>query len=99
MLTLFACRRSSEASSFFLAMVGAFSQFYSDNLSQETKKGWAERRAQGLYCGLLPFGAMKGEEGVTQLKTLADSDFSFNPQALALTRQDAGRVAGWRTPT
>ena len=47
-----------------LALLGAFAQYYSDNLSQETKKGWAERRAQGLYCGLLPFGAMKGEDGV-----------------------------------
>ncbi len=47
-----------------LALLGAFAQYYSDNLSQETKKGWAERRAQGLYCGLLPFGAAKGEDGV-----------------------------------
>ena len=37
---------------------------YSDNLSEECKKGWSERKAQGLYCGLLPFGAMKGEDGV-----------------------------------
>lgn len=55
---------STPTGQVFLAMVGAFSQFYSDNLSQETKKGWAERRAQGLYCGLLPFGAMKGDEGI-----------------------------------
>lgn len=47
-----------------LALLGAFAQYYSDNLSQETKKGWAERRAQGLYCGLLLFGTMKGEDGV-----------------------------------
>jgi site-specific DNA recombinase len=47
-----------------LALLGAFAQYYSDNLSQETKKGWAERRAQGLYCGTLPFGAMKGEDGI-----------------------------------
>ena len=47
-----------------LALLGAFAQYYSDNLSQETKKGWHERRAQGLYCGLLPFGAIKGENGV-----------------------------------
>jgi len=47
-----------------LALLGAFAQYYSDNLSQETKKGWHERRAQGLYCGLLSFGAMKGEDGV-----------------------------------
>ena len=48
----------------FLAMSGAFAQFYSDNLSQETKKGWHERRKQGFYCGLLPFGAIKGEDGI-----------------------------------
>lgn len=47
-----------------LALLGAFAQYYSDNLSQETKKGWAERRAQGYYCGLLPFGVMKGEDGI-----------------------------------
>jgi DNA invertase Pin-like site-specific DNA recombinase len=48
----------------FLAMSGAFAQFYSDNLSQETKKGWSERKLQGLYCGALPFGAIKGDGGV-----------------------------------
>lgn len=32
-----------------LALLGAFAQYYSDNLSQETKKRWQERRAQGLY--------------------------------------------------
>jgi len=47
-----------------LALLGAFAQYYSDNLSQETKKGWAERRAQGLYCGLLPFGVIKGDDGI-----------------------------------
>jgi len=41
-----------------LALLGAFAQYYSDNLSQETKKGWTERKAQGYYCGLLPFGVM-----------------------------------------
>jgi len=45
-------------------LLGGLAQFYSDNLSQETQKGWAERRAQGLCCGLLLFGAMKGEDGV-----------------------------------
>ena len=55
---------TSPSGKVHLALLGAFAQYYSDNLSQETKKGWAERRAQGLYCGLLPFGAMKGEDGV-----------------------------------
>jgi len=47
-----------------LTLLGGLAQFYSDNLSQETKKGWHERRAQGLYCGLLPFGTIKGEDGI-----------------------------------
>ena len=47
-----------------LVMQGGLAELYSDNLSQETKKGWHERRKQGLYCGLLPFGATKGEDGV-----------------------------------
>ncbi|MBU2008979.1 MAG: recombinase family protein [Chloroflexi bacterium] len=45
-------------------MLGGLAQFYSDNLSQETKKGKHERKAQGLYNGLLPFGVMKGPDGV-----------------------------------
>lgn len=47
-----------------LTMLGGLAQFYSDNLSQETKKGWQERKEQGLYCGALPFGAIKGEDGI-----------------------------------
>jgi site-specific DNA recombinase len=49
---------------FALSMLGALAELYSDNLSQETKKGWHERRKQGLYCGTLPFGAMKDEHGI-----------------------------------
>ncbi len=47
-----------------LSTMGSLAQFYSDNLSTETKKGKRERKAQGLYNGLLPFGATKGEDGV-----------------------------------
>ena len=47
-----------------LVMQGGLAEFYSDNLSQEVKKGMGERKAQGLYCGCLPFGAIKGEDGV-----------------------------------
>ena len=47
-----------------LTLLGGLAQFYSDNLSQETKKGWHERRQQGLHCGTLPFGATKGDDGV-----------------------------------
>ncbi len=47
-----------------LTMLGGMAEFYSDNLSQETKKGKRERRAQGLYLGILPFGVMKGPDKV-----------------------------------
>jgi len=49
---------------FALSMLGALAQLYSDNLSQETKKGKNERKAQGLYNGILPFGVMKGLDGM-----------------------------------
>ena len=55
---------STPSGKFMLVMQGGLAELYSDNLSEETQKGWAERRAQGLYCSLLPFGAMKGEDGV-----------------------------------
>jgi len=48
---------------FTLTMLGGLAELYSDNLSQEVKKGLHERKAQGLYCGRLPFGVMKGEDG------------------------------------
>jgi hypothetical protein len=44
--------------------MGSLAQFYSDNLSSETKKGKHERKRQGLYNGLLPFGAKKGDDGI-----------------------------------
>lgn len=47
-----------------LVMQGGLAEFYSDNLSQEVKKGLAERKAQGLYNGALPFGAAKGDDGL-----------------------------------
>ena len=55
---------STPSGKVHLALLGAFAQYYSDNLSQETKKGWAERKEQGLYCGTLPFGEVKGADGV-----------------------------------
>ena len=55
---------STPTGKFSLVLQGGLAELYSDNLSEETKKGWHERRRQGLYCGTLPFGAMKGENGV-----------------------------------
>ena len=55
---------STPTGKFMLVMQGGLADLYSDNLSQETKKGMAERKAQGLYCGSLPFGATKDDNGV-----------------------------------
>ncbi len=61
---------STPAGKFMLAMQGGLAELYSDNLSEECKKGWGERKAQGLYCGLLPFGATKGDDGVPIPETM-----------------------------
>lgn len=53
---------SSPQGKLFMHMLSALAQFYSDNLSQETKKGKNERKLQGLYNGHLPFGVIKGED-------------------------------------
>ncbi|MDP9366509.1 MAG: recombinase family protein, partial [Chloroflexota bacterium] len=47
-----------------LATLAAFAQFYSDNLAGEIRKGKRERRAQGLYNGVLPFGLKTNADGV-----------------------------------
>ncbi len=47
-----------------LATLGAFAEYYSANLSTETRKGKTERKRQGLYNGVLPFGTVKGPDGV-----------------------------------
>lgn len=39
----------------FMGMLATLAQYYSDNLAQKTRKGKAERKAQGLYNGCIPF--------------------------------------------
>jgi site-specific DNA recombinase len=58
---------STPAGQLMLTMLVGLSAWYSDNLSQETAKGKRERKAQGLYNGLLPFGTTKGSSGVPVL--------------------------------
>jgi site-specific DNA recombinase len=48
----------------FLTMLGGLAEWYSRNLAVETRKGWRERKLQGLYGGRLPYGVVKGEDGV-----------------------------------
>jgi site-specific DNA recombinase len=53
---------STPQGKLFMHMLWALAQFYSDNLAQEVRKGKGERRQQGLYNGLLPFGVFKTNE-------------------------------------
>ena len=55
---------STPSGKFMLVMQGGLAELYSDNLGEEVKKWKRERKAQGLYNGLLPFGATEGEDGV-----------------------------------
>src|SRR5215217_4167645 len=58
---------STPAGQLMLTMLVGMAQFYSDNLSWETKKGKGERKARGLHNGLLPFGTTKGPDGLPVL--------------------------------
>ena len=85
-----------------LTLLVGLAQFYSDNLSNEVKKGKAERKAQGLYNGLLPFGAKKGEDGIPLANpdTLAGLQMAFDLANEGKSDRDiaiALNNAGYRT--
>jgi site-specific DNA recombinase len=80
---------STPTGKFMLVMQGGLAELYSDNLSEETKKGLAERKAQGLYCGPLSFGAMKSENGVP----VPDPD-SYPGLSLAFEMAAEGKTDG-----
>ena len=60
---------STPAGQLMLTMLVGMAQFYSDNLAWEIRKGKGERKAQGLWNGLLPFGTTLGPRGLPVLDT------------------------------
>jgi len=48
----------------FIAMLGAFAQYYSDSLAKHTSKGRRERFLSGLPNGDIPFGYSVNGDGV-----------------------------------
>ena len=51
---------SSPEGRLFVAMLGAFAQYFSDSLAKHTRKGIDERVHQGRPAGPIPFGYAKG---------------------------------------
>ena len=93
---------STPTGKLMLMMQGGLAEFYSDNLSEETKKGMAERKIQGLYCGPLPFGAVKNEVGVPipNPDTYTGLLMAYELAAEGMTDGEVARVlnaAGYRT--
>src|SRR5215204_1904430 len=93
---------STAQGQLMLTMLVGMGQFYSDNLSAETKKGKAERKRQGLYNGHLPFGTAKGDDGipVPHPEDHAALVLAFELAAAGKTDREVAQalnVAGYRT--
>jgi DNA invertase Pin-like site-specific DNA recombinase len=93
---------STPTGKFMLVMQGGLAELYSDNLGLEVKKGKTERKAQGFYNGLLPFGVAKGEDGIPipDPDTILGLELAFERAALGDSdRQIARKLnsAGYHT--
>ncbi|MCL5108902.1 MAG: recombinase family protein [Chloroflexi bacterium] len=92
-----------------LHIFGALAEFYSQNLGQEVRKVKSERKERGLYNGLLPFGAMRGEDGLPapdlRLQANSRSNHEGLVHALEICAKGASdkevaevlNAGGWRT--
>jgi site-specific DNA recombinase len=85
-----------------LTTLAAFAEYYSANLSAETRKGKAERKRQGIYNGLLPFGVTKGEDGIPipNPDALPGLVMAFEMAAAGASDRDVARAlndSGYRT--
>ena len=56
---------STPEGKLFIAMIGAFAQYFSDSLAKHTSKGLKERAFNGLPNGDIPFGYRRGDLGKT----------------------------------
>lgn len=90
---------SSPWGRFALVMLGGLAQLYSDSLSLETRKGKAERRAQGKHAGLLPFGVILDSNGTPAPDTQSQPNGNTNHAGLIAAFEQSGAGASDGTIT
>ena len=54
----------------FIAMLGAFAQYFSDNLAKHTRKGMKQRAVSGFSNGDVPFGYRRNEKDSGHVKNV-----------------------------
>ena len=54
----------------FIAMLGAFAQYFSDNLAKHTRKGMKQRVVSGFSNGDVPFGYRRNEKDSDHVKNV-----------------------------
>ena len=85
-----------------LSLLAAFAQYYSDNLSFETKKGKEGRKREGLHNGHIPWGMTRGDDGIAMSNpdTEAGLLLAFTLAAQGQSDLDVAQAlntAGYRT--
>ena len=78
----------------FVAMLGAFAQYFSDSLAKHTSKGVAERVHQGRPAGPIPFGYRRGDEGVP-LRVEGEARAIAESFKMRSTGQTFTEIASW----
>jgi DNA invertase Pin-like site-specific DNA recombinase len=68
-----------------LAMLAAFAEYFSANLSAEVKKGLREKEARGLHIGPVPWGAIR-VDGRLQIDPAREDDLR---RLLEMSREDS----------
>ncbi len=72
-----------------LSILAAFAQYTSDNIGLQSTAGRLQRKRLGLHNGFLPFGLMKGEDGLAWPDTRPRDNGRSNYDGLLLLYQMA----------
>ena len=73
---------STAAGRLYITIFLAIAQWYSDNLSEEVKKGKAGRKRSGLYNGHLAYGFARGDDSVPIFNEAVQEGADASPVAI-----------------